>query len=210
MALAPRYEPGQRWWRKIFLTCSPLCGRHCTRAPSPACRKASLPHRGHCRRRDGRREGNRALQRLGVQALGAAGPPQGGRAGRRGSRGSPKHPGTSMGMGTGRGPGWAAGPWLGLAWRGPWLGRAALWGPGDRPCCGTAGTGTDSPGGGLTWRPGPARAFPTAFCCGWRPLPSLLEKTCSSASCPGVSALRCCAPPVTMPVSGRGGVTALL
>ena len=32
------------------------------------------------------------------------------------------------------------------------LGRAGLWGAGDQPCCGTAGAGTDGPGG-LNWGP---------------------------------------------------------
>lgn len=199
VALAPRCEPGQRWWQKIFLACSPLCGRHCARAPR-SMQKGLFTPQGPLQEKRWTPGGEQGTAEAG-------GPGFGGRGASPGWPG--RAPGTSMGMGTGRGQ--AGPPAHGWVWLGGAHGRA-----GQRcgdlesgPCRGTAGTGTDSPGG-LTWRPGPARAFPTAFCCGWRPLPSLLEKTCSSASCPGVSALRCCAPPVTMPVSGRGGVTALL
>lgn len=64
-----------------------------------------------------------------------------------GPRGLPRVAGHLHGDGDRPRPGRAAGPCLGLAWRGPWPGRAALWGPRDGSCCGTAGTGTDSPGG---------------------------------------------------------------
>ena len=49
--------------------------------------------------------------------------------------------------GDGDGPrlGWAVGPQVGPAWWSPWPGRAGLWGAGDWPCCGDAGTGTDGP-----------------------------------------------------------------
>lgn len=108
-------------WRTLYQT------------PPPACRKASLPHRGHCRRRDGRREGNRALQRLGVQALGAAGPPQGGRAPPWGWGEAEARPGRRPMVGSGlerpmAGQGSAVGTWRRVLLRHCWDRDWQLWG----------------------------------------------------------------------------------
>lgn len=41
---------------------------------------------------------------------------------------------------------------MGPAQRGPWPGRAGLWGAGDWPCCDITGAGTGGPGE-LKWGP---------------------------------------------------------
>jgi len=49
-------------------------------------------------------------------------------------------------------PGWNLDTRVDSDRQGPWLGRAGLWGAGDRPCCSITGAGADSPGG-VTWVP---------------------------------------------------------
>lgn len=57
----------------------------------------------------------------------------------RGAPGATLAPGNEHLPGDGPRLGWDLGPQVVLAWRGPWLGRAWLWGDGDRPCCNMTG-----------------------------------------------------------------------
>lgn len=43
------------------------------------------------------------------------------------------------------------GPWVGLAWQAPWLGREELWGTEEDPCCGIAGAEAGGLPGRLIW-----------------------------------------------------------
>jgi len=82
-----------------------------------------------------------------------------------------------------RAPPWDGGPRVGPARRGPWPGRAGLWGAGERPCCSVAGAGADGPGGlrrgpvpgtgwgesqGLRWGPGPGTGWGFKDSQGWQ------------------------------------------